>query len=344
MKKELLRNVRPDVFQLIKDKEKYYNITKCSMECIEFICPRCGNIVKQIVYNVVSRGLSCKKCGDGISFGEKFVFNVLDQLSLNFNIHVMFPWSNKRIYDVCIYDNDNQPLYLIEIHGKQHYQGGFETYGGRSYEEEVVNDIYKKNLALKNGFSKDEYIIVDCRESTYNYIKNSILSLPFFNQYNINNICWDDCYKNAISSYSIKAQQLWNDGMNIKDIADILKINRCTVKSYLMQGVVIGSCDYSASEARRRGHSKSPIPSNPIMVACKELKCIFYSKNDAARLTGVNRGAITRVTKGKQRFAISKSDKKKLTFMDISFEESECLIRDFNYTLVGNKPEYVVIS
>ena len=102
MKKKLVRNVRPDIFAMIKDKCLYYNIGVGCINKIEFICPRCGTIITQSVNNVIRSGLSCKKCGDGISFGEKFIFNILEQLNLNFDTHIMFPWSNHRIYDIIL--------------------------------------------------------------------------------------------------------------------------------------------------------------------------------------------------------------------------------------------------
>jgi hypothetical protein len=252
MKKKLLRETRPDVFNMIKDKATYYNIGVGTQKEVELICPICGCILTQRINNVVKFGISCKRCGDGISFGEKFVFNILEQLKVDFDIHVKFGWSNGKIYDVGLYNN-KQLIGLIEIHGDQHYNQGFATCGGRTYEEEVENDNYKKDIALKNGISNDMYIIVDCRISSFNYIKSSIENNKFFNQYDLSKIDWSLCAKNATSSYTAKAWNLWEAGYNVGLIAKQLKVNRYTVRRYLKHGAQAGLCSYSIEESSRRG-------------------------------------------------------------------------------------------
>lgn len=343
MKKHLLRVFYPDIFNMIKDKNTYFDIGCGSAEKIEFVCPRCGNIVIQSVCNVIRNGLSCKKCGDGISFGEKFVFNVLEQLNLNFDTHVRFEWSCNRIYDVVLYENDI-PYTIIEIHGKQHYVGGFESYGGRDYLQELENDSYKKNLALSNGFNEDSYIIIDCKESRFEYVKKSIQNNIFFQKYNLDNINWNDCMKNAISSYAIKAQKLWNDGHKIEYISHCLKISRQTIRKYLKQGAELGICNYSIESSFKRRREGTFIPSAPCMVYSPELNSIFYSISDASRRTGVNGSGIHSALSGRYKYAGKSNCGEKLHWHRCTEDTAYTLVSSFGYKIIGDIPNYIFCS
>ena len=325
--KKMLRDVRPDIFNMIKDKNKYNEIASRCQDSIEFICPRCGNTVKQIVSNVVRRGLSCKRCGDGISFGEKFICNLLDQLNLKFNTHVKFPWSDNRIYDICIYDDLFKRKYLIEIHGAQHYQRGFECVGGRTYQEEVDNDAYKMQLAIENGFDENTYFVIDCKESTIEYIKNSIYNNMFFQQYNLDVVNWNLCIQNATSSYAIKAQQLWEEGYKMGEICDILKLCSVTICKYLKNGAKNGTCSYTVDEAHRRSWKKGGATrrtSNYYVnlknrkVFCPELNKLFNSITDASIQTGVSQTHINYIMSGERKRAKKTKYGFPLTFIDAS--------------------------
>lgn len=342
--KELLRDVRPDIFALIKDKNLYLDISRCSGQKIEFICPRCGNIVVQTVSQTVMFGLSCKKCGDGISFGEKFVFNVLEQLHLNFDTHVMFPWSDHRTYDIVVY-GDNHINIIIEVHGKQHYSGGFETYGGRDYQQEVENDNYKMNLAFSNGFNQNTYIVVDCKESKFEYIKYSIQENIFFNKYDLNNIDWNKCMENAMSSYSIKAQKLWDKGYKIEDISSQLKISRTTIRKYLKQGAEIGICSYSVEQSYLRRRSGTFVPAaRGKIVAYIDNKQIFYSMEDASRHSGIPRDYIMKYCNNKYKdfrlVRIGNNTKWKI----INKEDIDYLVKNEGYTIIGEPPKSTIAS
>ena len=323
--KKLLRDVRPDIFDMIKDKHLHEDIASRCIDQIEFICPRCGNVVKQIVRNVVQRGLSCKRCGDGISFGEKFIFNILDQLNLKFSTHIKFPWSNNRVYDVCVYDDLLKCKYLIEIHGAQHYQRGFECVGGRTYLEEVANDVYKKQLAMENGFNEYTYIVIDCRESTVEYIKNSVCNNMFFKQYNLDSVDWNLCIQNATSSYAIRAQQLWEDGHKMKEICEILKLCSVTVCKYLKNGAKNGTCSYTVEEAHRRSWKKggatrrtlnSDVNLKNKKVFCPELNELFDSIASASVQTGVSQTHINYIVSGERKHAKKTKYGFPLTFID----------------------------
>ena len=87
----------------------------------------------------------------------------------------------------------------IEFNGKQHYtQYGFKSLGGKTLEEEQENDEYKKQLALKNNI--DNYIILDCRKSKLEWIKENILNSELSDILNLDDIDWSKCEQKALEN------------------------------------------------------------------------------------------------------------------------------------------------
>ena len=78
----------------------------------------------------------------------------------------MFPWSKAsdgmgvRRYDFYVPSLNA----IIEVHGAQHYEQGFDSIGGRSFEEERANDILKEKLAIDNGIK--HYIVINALSSS----------------------------------------------------------------------------------------------------------------------------------------------------------------------------------
>ena len=140
------------------------------------VCPDCGRVKdKPMKIDTLrkNKSIGCV-CGDKISYPEKVMSHVLNIIEPNYISQLSskdFEWCNKYRYDFYL------PTYnsIIEVHGEQHYRHtGFK----RTVKEEQENDRLKKELALNNGI--DNYIIIDCRKSEINYIKNNILKFRDF--------------------------------------------------------------------------------------------------------------------------------------------------------------------
>ena len=97
-----------------------------------------------LVKGVLQREIDCIKGekqkaakAQGGSYPERFMTAVLSCLGIAFFREQIFPWSSDTISGAKRYD-----FYLpdvkgiIEVHGAQHYDGGFELLGGKSREEE----------------------------------------------------------------------------------------------------------------------------------------------------------------------------------------------------------------
>lgn len=257
-----ISTLRPDMVHLLWNLEDAYVYSPGSGKKIDFRCPHCGNKINTYIYDVSIQGLSCPKCGDGISYPEKFVFNVLQQIALlhkvdmkfqNFEMQKTFPWSKNVFHqNPKLSGNKKYDFYIpldngivIETHGGQHFKDGcYRKYkNSKTLEEEQENDKLKMSLAISNGISLYNYIQLDCRYSDMSYIRSSIMSsnLPLLLNFTKNDIDWDECNKFATGSRVYETCNLWNSGVHTtKEITDIMKIHRATVSTYLRRGFELG--------------------------------------------------------------------------------------------------------
>ena len=200
-----------------------------SADKIEVICPLCGNKKKcriRTVYN--DKTIGCI-CNDKQSYPEKFMYSILKQLNIEFETQYSPKWINGKRYDFYI------PKFnaIIEVHGEQHYR---HTGRGRSLQEEQENDKLKEEIALDNGIN---YIVIDCRESTLNWIKDNILKSKLNNLFDLENIDWIKCEKFAISNNLIKiACEYKKDNPNITytEIGKIMGYERHAIKRWIEKG------------------------------------------------------------------------------------------------------------
>lgn len=251
-----IATTNPDMAKLFCNKEDALKYIEHSNSYSNFQCPRCGNIIYARIPDVANRGLSCKKCGDGISYPNKFVYNFMEQLSilynnrkdnLRFTPEKTFSWSmnfehknkklaGKKIYDVFI-DTHN---IIIESHGDYHYARGFARIkSARSLKEVQENDRLKHDLAISNGIEERNYVVLDCYKSNMKHIKQSIMSseLPRLLNFTEDDIDWYKCDEFATSSRVYEACCYWNEGVNnLTAIASIMKMNRSTIMRYIRKG------------------------------------------------------------------------------------------------------------
>lgn len=132
---------------------------------------------------------------------------------------------------------------IIETHGAQHYslEKAFNKDNAR---DEAFNDAYKRKLALDNGIKN--YIELDCRNSDFNYIKNSILNSKLASMFDFDNVDWNQVGQNSLKSKVLEVCDVYNSGIKstIK-IANMLNLHVTTVRDYLGRCADVGLCDYS---------------------------------------------------------------------------------------------------
>lgn len=220
---------------------------------ILLICEHCGRT------NEISGNTFCSKkylpcaCGDNVSYPNKFITSVLDQLNISFKTEHSFKYGTKHKR----YDHYIQNLNcLIENHGIQHYE---QSRRGRTLEEEQLNDKFKRELALNNGV--EHYIVLDCRKSELNWIKNSVMNseLPKILNFKEEDIDWFECEKYALKNLVKEVCSLWNSGkfQCSTDLAKILKISGSSVNNYLNKGTELGWCNYDKEKVEKARIEKS---------------------------------------------------------------------------------------
>jgi hypothetical protein len=246
-----IHDIRPDLMIFLKDKSDGYNFTVSSGRKIKLKCPHCGKEKNMAVYSLSSKGFSCDYCSDGISIPEKFGIYLFKQLGIEFDIQKNFKWSQRKKYD--FYFNN----IIIECHGLQHYE--YVKRGGRTLQEEQENDSLKYNLAIQNGVKPKNYIIIDCRYSEFEWLKENFVKV-LENHFDLSNIDWEEIWKECQSSLLIKICNAWR----LKTIEETtvtfenkFKISRTTIVKYLKVGTNLGLCEYNPKEELKRSVSKN---------------------------------------------------------------------------------------
>lgn len=110
----------PELIKYFKNIEDTHTTTNCSKRKVQMICPNCGDEKIYTTADLYSHGFACRKCSDGISYGEKFMYSLLKGLNIDFITQLsrkQFSWCDKYKYDFYI-PNINA---IIEVHGRQHY-------------------------------------------------------------------------------------------------------------------------------------------------------------------------------------------------------------------------------
>lgn len=220
---------------------------------IEIACPDCGKKKKMATCNIYRyKTIKCP-CGDGFSYPEKFMYSLLKQLNLEFIMQLSkttFDWCDKYKYDFYI------PEYnmIIETHGEQHYKDC--SWSKASEVEE--NDKLKERLAKDNGVKS--YVVIDCRESTLNWIKDNILNSKLNKLLDLSKVNWKQCGEYALKNIAKEVCDRWNNRKEEEAVADmqiIFGLSRHTVLKYLKTGNDNKWCYYDSDNARREGYEKA---------------------------------------------------------------------------------------
>ena len=143
------------------------------------------------------------------------------------------------------------------MHGNQHYEDkpNFNT----SLKEQQNNDIYKYNLAIQNGIRPENYIVLDCRKSELEWIKNSVLNSRLNEVFDLNDIDWQECEEYALGNLVKEVCDYWYEHYEIKGeelstrlLGEIFGISKGTIRDYLKKGTLVGWCNYNSKEAKNR--------------------------------------------------------------------------------------------
>lgn len=287
----VVANTHPNILHYFVNQDDIFIYSHGSGKKLPMKCPNCGYEKKMKIPILIRSGFSCPKCSDKIPYPEKFMFNVLEQLlNKDFQTQLsktIFKWCKNWRYDFYI----NKINCIIETHGEQHYIENVKNNRKMSLREIQENDRLKEELANKNGIDKKHYIIINCRYSTLEWIKNSIMQseLPRLLNFKEEDIDWLKCHEYACNSLVKIVCDLWNSGIkNATKIANILRIGKTTIRRYLKQGVKLNWCSYDPKKSNKLNKDYN----------CKKIICltnndIFKSIVDASKKYNIPASSIS---------------------------------------------------
>ena len=235
--------LEPYVEKFLVNKEdalKYAPHSSIKLQCK---CPDCGKEYLRSCAKLTYYGVPCV-CGDGFSYPEKFVFDVLRQLKIKFKPQFYLEDSLYR-YDFYLSDYN----ILLKVNGIQHYKQKWER-------DEVENDKNKKDFAFSCGYTEENYIALDCRESNLEFIRSSILSSKLDELFDCSSVDFIKCAEFAMNNFVKTASELWNLGANIQDISQQMLLDKHTIIAYLKQGNDIGWCSYQVGDGVKLYHQR----------------------------------------------------------------------------------------
>ena len=247
----------PEMAKMLANPNDGYSNTQNSHTKLDWVCQECNNVICDIPPNSVYRqGLSCKSCGDGVSYPNKLMFNLLTQININFENEVKFEWCNFK----DLYGKDTYGFYdfviediklIIEMDGGFHNKTNNMTKKSSKYTKHL--DITKDMLAKNNGY---ETIRINCDYKNINermdHIKSHILSSDLVNIFNLTLVDWNEIDKKSQKSLIVKASDIWNSGVHsTSQIAKMIGVSSTCIYTYLKLGRDIGLNNYSKELSRK---------------------------------------------------------------------------------------------
>lgn len=251
----MLSILRPDLIKYFSNPKDANLYTISSDKKVILTCPECNmDKNKGIKISDLSKyGFSCDYCSNNISLPERFGIVLLKQLNINFETQKIFDWAKDKKYDICFtIDNDE---FICEAHGLQHYE---ETTRGRSLKDEQESDQLKYDLAIQNGIKPENYIIIDCRYSEFEWLKDNYIK-RLEDILDLINVDWRKLWEECQSSIKNDIWNYWNnklEGDTSKIVGEIFGLCSSTIIKYLKIGNSIGKCKYSADDEIKKCGSK----------------------------------------------------------------------------------------
>lgn len=239
----------PEMLRYLVNKDDAYEYACCSNKFILMKCPICGREKLSMIHEVYNKGFKCDVCGDGISYPNKFIANVLTQLNVDFireasRKYNEFKWCQKYRYDFATHIN-NQNI-IIEADGGFHRE-----------EQQKTIDKEKDRLAKENNF---RIIRIDCDYKECNkfeFIKNSIMNSELRNILQLDLVNWEECGRASTQNVMHYVCSLWeNNLLSVGAIKNITKLSASAIHVYLKRGQKLGLCSsYCKREAQHRKQS-----------------------------------------------------------------------------------------
>lgn len=226
--------------------EEAKNYSACSGRKIYLKCPDCGRISdkRQLISDLHSnKGFRCV-CKDGVSYPNKFMYSLLEQLNIKFETEYSPKWIGRKSYDFYLKDYK----VIIEMDGEL-------GHGNKSWDnKEDINgffiDMEKDQIAESRQI---KVVRIDSKKSNIDYLKDKINNSELKNILDLEKVDYNKCNEFANSNL-IKTICEYFATNNCKTIQDMLPrfpgISHNMMGYYLRKGASFGWCDYDGRKAQ----------------------------------------------------------------------------------------------
>lgn len=227
-----IATANPKLVKYFVNIEDCYTHTYASNKKVVVKCPNCDSEKEMSINKLSLYGFSCNKCSDGISYPNKYMYNLLEQLDIEFKTEYSPIWCKYKInninkkgrYDFYI---PSKQL-IIEMDGAFHY---INNISGQTNEELKCIDNIKAELAIAHGI---DIIRINCNYRDVSirlaYIKESILNSKLNNIFDLSNIDWKNIDNYCKRSKIIQFSKLIE--LNYSKIDIMNKLNICQTTYY----------------------------------------------------------------------------------------------------------------
>ena len=252
--KNSIANRYPECVAFLKNKELAKVITIGAKEKVECICPDCGEEFELTVSQLINNKNKCPFCAvDTLSRPNRLLYEFLIENKENcqeIKTEKTFKWSKKYKFDG--YFKKDGVEYLIEMHGKQHYEQMFNN----DFELQKKRDKEKIELAEKNRFS---LIIIECKVTEFDYIINNIKKSKLKDIFDLDNINWENLKIKCMTKISKQILDYYNQNKTISEISDIMDLRKGFVEKFLYKKAQSGEIVYNRILFEKIIHKKVKI-------------------------------------------------------------------------------------
>ena len=238
-----LATTAPWIMDYLKNKEDGYKYMKSANKKVDLICPNCGYERKMTLNNFNKSGFVCPRCGDGVSYPNKFIRNLLLEMNVDdLQFEYSPDWIKPQRFDTYFELNGNK--YIVEMDGGLHFKDNY--FGGilRTKEEVQKTDKDKQLSAIQHGIN---VIRINCTE--IENIPKNILDSKLSDLFDLKNFDFNTCQIKSHKSMLLTACEDWNNGMCLFQIAKKYHVCKITISKWLTRGTKLGLCDYSREKS-----------------------------------------------------------------------------------------------
>lgn len=275
--KNLVSEVRPDLIKFFEDKDLPYKRGMNSKEKTWFKCPECGEREYTSIRTFCKRAHPCKNCDNkAISMPNKILRALFQQIKNNFS-YTKLEWNPKWAglyrYDGYFETFKGEKI-AIEMHGAQHYKE-VQNWSVDNFKR----DKEKTLLAEKN---KIKLIVIDCRQSLFEFIKDNILKSELNNYIDFDKIDWIKIMEASSKSVMKEIADYFNSGMTTGQIRKETGFDYHTIRTALQNATEMGWCNYNAQREKEKKMKLVEIidlqENNSFQMLCVNEVCRYFKE------------------------------------------------------------------